>query len=83
MILSAPKVFEEYSPEEKKLSVLILLVMENTVDNESIGIAFGIDLAKASTLLQSLVEDGLIVRVGNSTRYAKYTLAPEWKLKIE
>ncbi len=83
MILSAPKAYEEYSPEEKKLSVLILLVLETTVDNESIRNAFGIDLTKASTLLKSLVEDGLLVRVGNSTRYAKYTLSSEWKLKIE
>jgi len=34
--------------------------MEGTIDNESIRNAFGIDLNKASTLLKSLVEDGVI-----------------------
>ena len=83
MILSAPKAYEEYSPEEKKLTVLILLIMESTIDNESVRNAFGIDLNKASTLLKSLVEDELLVRVGNSTRYTKYMLSLKWKQKIE
>ena len=83
MILSAPKAYEEYSPEEKKLTVLILLLMESEIDNGSIRNAFGIDLNKASTLLKSLVEDDFIVRVGNSTRYAKYMLSLQMKQKIE
>lgn len=83
MILSAPKAYEEYSPEEKKLTILILLIMESTLDNESVRNAFGIDLNKASTLLKSLVEDNFIEKVGKSSRYAKYTLSQEWKQKIE
>jgi ATP-dependent DNA helicase RecG len=82
VILSAPKAYENYLPEEKKLTVLILLIIENTIDNESIRNSFGIDLIKASTLLKSLVEDGLIVKTGIG-RYAKYILSPEWKRKIE
>ena len=82
MILSAPKEFELYSPEEKRLTVLILLILEREIDNESIRNAFGIDLAKASTLLKTLVEEAFIVRASKSLRYAKYRLSPDWIRKI-
>lgn len=80
--LSAPKQFDHFSPEEKRLTTLILLILEQTIDNESVRNAFGIDRSKASTLLKSLVEDTVIESTGGSKKFAKYRLTPSYRQQI-
>ena len=78
IVLSAPKDYESYSPAEKRLTVMILLLLEQEIDNESIRNAFGIDSGKASTLLKDLVQEGVVVRTTKSMKYAKYKLSREF-----
>ncbi len=74
IILSAPKAYEEYTPFEKRLTVFILLLLEQEVENESLRNVFGIDVTKASTLLKELVKEEIIYRTTKSMRFASYRL---------
>lgn len=82
MTLSAPKAFEDYTPEEKRFTVMVLLILEREIDNESLRNAFGIDNMKASTLLKSLVADRLITRVNTSRKNARYRFTEDWEQRI-
>ncbi|MFW7379434.1 MAG: ATP-binding protein [Oligoflexus sp.] len=82
VILSAPKTFDEYSPDEKRLTVLIILLIEGNITNEALRNAFDIDITKASTLIKSLVEDGMIVQSNKSRKFAKYSLSEKMIEKI-
>ncbi len=80
--LSAPKSYEEFSPEEKRLTAIILLIMENQLDNERIRNAFGINQSQASTLLKSLAEEGIIRTVSKSRKFAKYKFTESYAEQI-
>jgi ATP-dependent DNA helicase RecG len=82
IVLSAPKEYDGYTPEEKRLTVLVLLMLEQEADNESLRNVFNIDSGKASTLLKLLVEENMIRRTGSSMKYARYRLTPEIYNKI-
>ena len=81
-VLSGPKRYEEFSPEEKRLTALVLLIMEDTIDNECLRHAFGIDTPKASTLIKSLSEENVIVPVSASRKFAKYRLSENFRQKV-
>ncbi len=81
-ILSAPKSFEEFSPEEKKLMIMIMIIINEYVDNESVRQCFGITREKASTLIKSLVSERIIQSKGASRKYAKYELTKNYTEKI-
>lgn len=81
-ILSGPKKFDDFSPEEKRLTVLILLIMEDVIENESLRNAFGIDAAKATTLIKALIDEGVIISTTNSRKYAKYRLTEIYRQKV-
>jgi hypothetical protein len=36
VVLSGPKAYEEFTPEQKRLMIIILAIMQETVDNESV-----------------------------------------------
>ena len=78
-ILSAPKSFEEFSPDEKKLMVMIMVIMQEHIDNESIRQCFNISRDKASTLIKSLVAEKIIQPMGTSRKYAKYELTEKYR----
>ena len=82
MVLSAPKEYDDYTPGEKRLTVLVLLILEQEVDNEGIRNVFNIDAARASTLLKLLVDDDMIRRTGPSMKYARYRLTEEFQRKV-
>lgn len=82
IILSAPKDYDSYSPEEKRLTVLVLLIIEQEIDNESLRNIFSIDQTKASTLLKQLTDEGLIHRTTQSMKYAKYRMTETYHQKI-
>ena len=81
-ILSAPKAFEDFSPEEKRSMVIIMIIMQEYVDNESVRKCFGISRDKASTLIKSLVADRVIQSSGLSRKFAKYNLTEHFREKI-
>lgn len=82
IVLSAPKEYEQYTPEEKRLTVLVLLILEQEIDNESLRNVFNIDSSKASTLLKLLAEDGVIRRTGPSMKFARYRLTEEYHNRV-
>jgi len=82
VILSAPKSFEEFTAEEKRMMVLILAVMQGQVDNKSIRNAFGISSEKASTLIKLMVAGGFIQTNNLSRKYAKYVLTEKFREKF-
>lgn len=82
VILSAPKSYEEFSAEEKRLMVIILAIMHETVDNESVRNCFGISIDKASTLIKAMVADKIIQSNGPSKRFAKYGFTKSYREKI-
>jgi ATP-dependent DNA helicase RecG len=82
IVLSAPKEYDDYTPSEKRLTVLVLLILEQEVDNEGIRNVFNIDAARASTLLKLLVDDDMIRRTGPSMKFARYRLTEEFQRKV-
>lgn len=82
IILSAPKSFEEFSPEEKRLMIIIMVIMHESIDNKNVRHCFGISTEKASTLIKSLVADKVLQPSGVSRKYAKYILTDQYREKI-
>lgn len=80
--LSGPKKFEDYTPTEKRLTVLVMLILSEYIDNESVRHAFNIDLQTAGTLIKSMVGDGVIESVGKSRKFARYRLTKIYEEKI-
>ena len=81
-ILSAPKSFEKFSPEEKRLMIIIMIIMQEHIDNENVRKSFDISRDQASTLIKSLVADKVIQLVGSSRKFAKYNLTENFREKI-
>lgn len=82
IILSAPKAFEEFSPEEKKLMIIIMSIMNDHIDNQNVRSIFGISSEKASTLIKWLVADKVLQPNNQSRKFARYTLTENYKEKI-
>lgn len=82
VILSAPKKFEEFTPEEKRLMVIILAIMHQKIDNESVRNCFDISSEKAGTLIKSMIADKVLQLSSRSRKYAKYILTDVYREKI-
>lgn len=82
IVMSAPKSYEDYTPEEKRLTVLVLLILEQEIDNESLRNVFSIDITKASTLLKLLTTEGVIKRTTSSMKFARYRLTDEYHRRV-
>jgi ATP-dependent DNA helicase RecG len=82
VVLSAPKSYEDFMPEEKRLMIIIIAVMQGSVDNESIRNSVGISRDKASTLIKSMVNDHVLESSTASRKYAKYRLTQCYQEKI-
>jgi len=80
--LSAPKKYEEFTPKEKRLMIVILAIMQEKLDNESIRNCFGISGEKAGTLIKSMVADKVLKSDTRSRKYAKYILTDDYREKI-
>lgn len=82
VILSAPKLFEFFTIEEKKLVVIVLLIMNDKVDNERVRNFFDISAEQASTLIKSMMAEKILQPSGHSRKYAKYILTENYREKI-
>ena len=82
VILSAPKEFENFTVEEKRLMVIILLIMQDQVDNERVRNYFSISSEKASTLIKAMVVEKILQPSGPSRKYAKYIFTEQYREKI-
>lgn len=82
VVLSAPKSYEEFTPEEKRLMIIILAIMQETIDNESVRNCFAISREKASTLIKAMVADRVLRAKSASRKYAKYILTDQFHAKI-
>lgn len=82
IMLSAPKKYEEYSAEEKRLTLIILAVLKENVDNESVRGCLGISAEKASTLIKAMVEENVFEAISASRKYAKYALTKKYRERI-
>jgi predicted HTH transcriptional regulator len=80
--LSAPKSYEDFTPEEKRLMVIVLAIMQETLDNESVRNCFGVSGEKASTLIKSMVAERVLRPSSGSRKYAKYILTENYREKI-
>jgi predicted HTH transcriptional regulator len=80
--LSGPKKFEDYSPQEKRLTVIVTLILADKIDNESLRNAFNIDLQTAGTLIKSMAAEEIIEPLGKSRKYAQYKLTKQYQEKI-
>lgn len=82
VILSAPKSFSEFTPEEKRLMVIILMIVHGQVDNESVRNCFDISSEKAGTLIKSMVAEKILRFDGHSRKYAKYFFTEQYREKV-
>lgn len=82
VVLSAPKTYEEFTAEEKRLMVIILGIMHKTIDNESLRNCFGISSDKASTLIKAMVAERILQTNSLSRKYAKYVFTERYREKI-
>ena len=80
--LSAPKPYEEFTPEEKRLTAITLLIIEGKIDNESLRHIFDIHQVQASTLLKSLIDEDIIQIVGKSKKFATYKLTENYRQRV-
>ena len=80
--LSSPKTFEEFTPEEKKLMIIILIIMHDAVGNENIRNCFGISREKAGTLIKRMVADHELQPKSGSRKYATYNLTENYRERI-
>lgn len=81
-ILSAPKSYVEFTPEEKRWMITVLAIMEESIDNQSIRNCFGINSEKASTLIQAMINDNILEANSRSRKYAKYVLTESYREKV-
>jgi ATP-dependent DNA helicase RecG len=81
-VLSAPKGFENFTPEEKRLMIIILAIMQESLDNESVRNCFGISSEKAGTLIKAMVADKILQSNSPSRKYAKYILTKQYREKV-
>lgn len=81
-VLSAPKEFEEFTPEEKRLMIIILAAIQGKIENESVRNCFGITSEKASTLIKAMVADKVLQSSSPSRKFAKYILTETYHEKI-
>ncbi|MFA6036811.1 MAG: ATP-binding protein [Legionellales bacterium] len=82
LILHAPKSYEEFAPKEKQDMMIILAVLQESVDNESVRNCFGISSEKASTLIKAMVADKIFEPINDSRKYARYGLTENYRNKI-
>ncbi len=82
VILSGPKDFQQFTYEEKQLTLIIMLIIDDFINNESIRNAFGITNEQAGTLIKSTLKANIIIPRNNSRKFAKYELTPQWREKI-
>ena len=73
-VLFGPKPYEELPPDQKRMSIISLLVIEKIVDNDLIRNYFNITAAQAGTIIKAMVEDGVIEATSQSRKFAKYRL---------
>lgn len=82
VILSAPKKYEDFSAEEKRLMIVILVIMRDQVDNESIRECLGISSEKAGTLIKAMIAERILQTSSKSRKYAKYTFTEQYREKV-
>ena len=58
--------------------IIILAIMQQNIDNESVRNCFGISSEKAGTLIKSLVADKVLQPSSSSRKYAKYILTQKY-----
>ena len=73
---------DDYSPQEKRLTLLVLLLLEHEIENETVRNFFNIDMVKASNLLKELVSEEMVYRKTKSMKFAKYALSEKYLRKI-
>jgi len=78
-ILLGPKAFDELAPEQKRLSVIVLLIFEKIIDNEALRNNFDIKAEQASNLIKSMIGDGTIMQTNKSRKHAKYSLSEKYQ----
>ena len=82
VVLSAPKAYEEFTAEEKRLMIIILIIMQEAIDNESVRNCFGISSEKAGTLIKAMVVEKILQPSSQSRKYAKYIFTEHYREKI-
>ena len=82
--LSGPKSYQYFTHEERKATVISIIILDREVDNESIRNTFDISAEQAGTLLKSLVAEQIIEPADNvrSKKFARYVLTPIVRDKI-
>lgn len=76
--LMGPKKFEDWHPEDKKRSLIALLLMERTIDNEKVRTSFGISAAQATTFIKTMLAENVVVAVNKSRKFAQYRFSDEY-----
>ena len=66
----------------KRLTAITLLIIEGKIDNESLRHIFDIHQVQASTLLKSLIDEGIIQIVGKSKKFATYKLTESYRQRV-
>ncbi len=80
--LSAPKTYEAFSAQEKRLMIIILAIMKESIDNESVRNYFNISIVKASNLIKAMVAENVLQATGPSKKFTKYILTPQYREKV-
>lgn len=82
VILSAPKSYDEFTAQEKRLMVVIIGIMKGSIENENLRNSLGISSEKATTLLKAMVSEKILEASGSSRKYAKYVFTKAYYEKI-
>lgn len=82
VMLSAPKSYQAFTAQEKRLMIIILAILQETLDNESVRNCFNISIGQASTLIKAMMADNVLQPTNSSKKFAKYSLTPQYREKI-
>lgn len=82
VVLSAPKSYDAFTVQEKKQMIIILAIMQGSLDNESVRNCFGISIGQASTLIKAMMADNVLYSTSLSRKYAKYVLTQQYRDEI-
>ncbi len=82
VILSSSKAYEAFSAQEKRLMIIILAIMQESIDNENVRNYFNISIVKASNLIKAMVAENVLQATGPSKKFTKYILTPQYREKV-
>lgn len=78
VVLSAPKKWEQFSPEERRSTILAIVLTQGSIENHTLRDLFSLSLSQASNALKAMVRSGILEPTGPGRKFSQYRLSPSY-----